>query len=119
MGVSVSVTSGDPSRVLSHATLEAGKFLGLTQADLSAVIGRHRTNIAKGLNPESKEGELAMMLIRCYRSLYALLDGNAEHIKHWMRTENHGTGGVPAEQIRSIQGLYRVQVYLDAMRGKL
>lgn len=34
-----------------------------------------------------------------------------------MQTPNRDTGGIPAEQIGSIQGLIRVVEYLDAMRG--
>jgi len=40
-------------------------------------------------------------------------------MKHWMRTENLHTGGVPAEQVRTVQGLVGVLEYLDAIRGKL
>jgi hypothetical protein len=39
-------------------------------------------------------------------------------MRHWMRTDNLHTGGVPAEQIRSVEGLSRVVAYLDAIRGK-
>lgn len=109
----------DPAQVLGKAALRAIKSLGLTQQDLAETIGRHRSKLAKGIDPNSKQGELAMMVIRCYRSLYALLDGNTDHIAHWMKTQNRGTGGVPATQIKQINGLYRVQTYLDAMRAKV
>jgi hypothetical protein len=36
-----------------------------------------------------------------------------------MQTENLHTGGIPAEQVKSVQGLIAVLEYLDAMRGKL
>jgi hypothetical protein len=36
-----------------------------------------------------------------------------------MHTNNRHTGGVPAEQVRSVQGLARVVEYLDAIRGKV
>ncbi len=109
----------DAGPVLAKAALRASKSLGMTQQDLAETIGRHRSKLARGIDPNSKEGELAMMVVRCYRALYALLDGNAEHIVHWMRTENRGTGGVPAVQIKQISGLYRVQTYLDAMRARI
>jgi hypothetical protein len=35
-----------------------------------------------------------------------------------MRTDNLHTGGVPAEQVKTLQGLSRVLQYLDAIRGK-
>jgi Antitoxin Xre/MbcA/ParS C-terminal toxin-binding domain/Antitoxin Xre-like helix-turn-helix domain len=112
-------TRPDPRRVLAAALVSAGKELGLTQAELGAVIGRDRTAISRGqLDPDSKSGELALLLIRAYRALFALVGGDAALMRHWMHTENVHTGGVPAEQIRSIQGLSRVVDYLDAMRGK-
>jgi hypothetical protein len=40
-------------------------------------------------------------------------------MKHWMHTYNHHTGAVPAEQVKSVQGLVTVMEYLDAIRGKL
>jgi hypothetical protein len=38
-------------------------------------------------------------------------------MRHWMHTPNRDIGGVPAEQLRSVQGLAGVVEYLDAMRG--
>lgn len=105
--------------VLKKGLLNAGKQLGLSQADLGEVIGKDRSTLARGrLEPDSKAGELALLLIRCYRSLYALMGGNAEHMRHWMHTENLHTGGVPAQQIKTVQGLAEVVQYLDAVRGK-
>ncbi|AKJ94354.1 XRE family transcriptional regulator [Thioalkalivibrio versutus] len=106
--------------VLREALVNAGKALGLTQAELGEVIGRGRTDISRGnVDPASKPGELALLLIRCYRALYVLTGGDASAMKHWMQTHNHHIGGVPAEQIRTVQGLVGVLEYLDAIRGKL
>ncbi len=107
----------DARAVLAKALLNAGHTLGLSRERLGEIIGRDRTSIARGLDPNSKAGELALMLIRCYRSLYALVGGQPEAMRHWMQTANRDTGGIPAEQIGSVQGLNRVLEYLDAMRG--
>jgi hypothetical protein len=40
-------------------------------------------------------------------------------MQHWMKTENLHTGGIPAEQVKTVQGLTTVLEYLDALRGKL
>ncbi|MGD8559175.1 MAG: MbcA/ParS/Xre antitoxin family protein [Gammaproteobacteria bacterium] len=105
--------------VLGKALLNAGKALGLSQTEVGKIIGKDRTSINRGVDPDSKSGELALLLIRCYRSLYVLVGGNAGDMKHWMHTENHHTGGIPAAQIQTVQGLNRVVGYLDAMRGKV
>ncbi len=108
------------TEILREALVNTGKALGLTQAELGAVIGRGRTDISRGnIDPDSKPAELALLLIRCYRALYVLTGGDAGAMKHWMHTQNHHTGGVPAEQIRSVQGLVGVLEYLDAIRGRI
>ncbi len=113
-------THPDPVETLTKAYLNAGKALGLTQEDLGTVIGRDRTLFSRGgIDPESKAGELALLLIRVYRSLFALVGAEADDLKHWMRTENLHTGGIPKEQVKSVSGLVHVVEYLDAMRGRI
>ncbi|MCU7843426.1 MAG: MbcA/ParS/Xre antitoxin family protein [Candidatus Thiodiazotropha sp. (ex Monitilora ramsayi)] len=115
-----SVEKPDESATLTKALLNAGKALGLTQDDLGKVVGRDRTAFHRaGIDPRSKSGELALLLVRLYRSLYVLVGGKAGDLKHWMQTENRHTGGVPADQIKSVPGLIRIVEYLDAMRGKI
>ena len=110
----------DPSRVLAKATLRAAQSLGLRGAALTAIIGRDRSSLSRsGIDPDSKSGELALLLIRCYRSLAVMVDGNIEQMQHWIHTDNSHTGGVPAEQLCSIAGLVTVTGYLDAIRGRL
>lgn len=106
--------------VLSEALVNAGKCLGLTQSEIGAAIGKDRTAVSRGrIGPDSKAGELALMLIRCYRSLYVLVGGDPVQMRYWMHTRNRHTGGVPAEQIRTVAGLARVTTYLDAIRAKI
>lgn len=110
----------DPAVVLAEALVNAGRSLGLTQADLGEVIGKDRTAVSRGrIDPATKPGELALLLIRVYRALFVLVGGDEAAMRHWLHTANHHTGGVPREQLRSIQGLVEVLSYLDAIRGKL
>ena len=112
--------SADQASVLAEVFVNAGKQLGLTQSDLGAIIGKDRTAVSRGrIDPASKDGELALLFIRCYRALFVLVGDAQEHMRHWMHTENLHTGGVPAQQIKSVQGLVRVLEYLDGIRGKL
>lgn len=110
--------------VLAKAVLRAAEQLGLKQVELGAVLGIHRTAISRlknrpALDPESKQGELALLLIRLARALYALTGGDEDWIRHFMRSPNKLTGGVPTEQVTSIQGLTTVVQLVDALRGKL
>ena len=109
-----------PAEVLTRALVKAGKELGLTQADLGAIVSRDRTALSRGaLEPDTKSGELALLLIRAYRSLFVLVGGEPRQMKHWMHAHNHHVGGVPAELVRSVPGLMRVVEYLDAIRGRV
>jgi len=106
--------------VLSKALLNAGKALGLNQTQLGQVVGKDRAAISRGrIDPQTKSGELALLLIRCYRNLYVLIGGNIKEMRHWMHSENRHTAGVPAQQVQTIQGLVSVLEYLDAIRGKV
>lgn len=108
----------DESQVLGEAVLNAGAQLGLSATQVGRVIGRDRSSISRtGVNPQSKSGELALLLVRLFRSLFSIVDGQPTQMLHFMRTENRGTQGVPGEQIYSVDGLVGVVQYLDAMRG--
>jgi Protein of unknown function (DUF2384) len=105
--------------VLTSALVKAGKELGLTQAEVGSIVGRDRTALSRGaLEPGSKSGELALLVIRAYRALFVLVGGEPRQMKHWMHTHNLHVGGVPAELVRSVAGLVRVVEYLDAIRGR-
>ena len=106
-------------KVLAKAFTNAGKSLGLSQADLGVIIGKDRSNFRNGINPNTKSGELALLFIRCYRSLFALVGGQKNDMQHWMQTENSHTGGIPTEQIKTVTGLTHIVEYLDAMRAKI
>jgi len=113
-----------PESVLAKAVLNAAEQLGLKQAELAATLGIHRTAISRlkqsqSLDPKSKQGEIALLVIRIARALFALTGGDKEWIKHFMKTHNKITGDVPAEQIKSIQGLMTVVQFVDAIRGKV
>ncbi|XID75837.1 antitoxin Xre-like helix-turn-helix domain-containing protein [Alkanindiges sp. WGS2144] len=114
----------DKKIVLAKAVLNAAEQLDLKQAQLAAILGVHRTAISRlksnlQLDPASKQGELALLLIRMHRALYALTGGDADWMRHFMITPNRVTGGVPVQQIESISGLVAVLQFIDAIRGKV
>ena len=113
-----------PGAVLGKATLAASARLGLRNKDLAAIIGTSEASISRlrsgrGLDPDGKEGELALMFLRLYRSLDALVGGNDVKARAWLHADNAHLGGVPAERILTVEGLVDVVQYLDAMRGRL
>ncbi len=109
----------DDATLLARSTLAAARILGLSQSAVSDIIGRDRSTIARnGIDPRSKSGQLAVLLLRIYRSLSALMGGDEDNMRYFMRTPNHGTGGIPGEQLLRPEGLVAVCEYLDAIRGR-
>lgn len=110
--------------VLAVALTNLKEQLGLTDEELGKILGRHRNTVNRilkkgGIDPKSKEGELSLLLIRVYRSLFALNGGNKEAINHWLRTNNLHIQDIPLEAMKTVTGLSRVVNYLDAIRGKI
>ncbi|HEX5971099.1 MAG TPA: MbcA/ParS/Xre antitoxin family protein [Gemmatimonadaceae bacterium] len=117
-------THPEPSTVLAKATLAAAERLGLRSRQLAGVIGSSEASVSRlrsgrGLDPPSKEGELALLFLRLYRSLDALVGGDDVKARDWLHAGNLHLRGVPADRIRSVEGLVDVVQYLDAMRGRL
>lgn len=114
----------EQERVLTKAICNMADFYGLTGKELSKIIGISEattTRINQGkklLSPESKEGEMALLLLRLYRSLNAIVGNNHAKAKAWLNSENHYFRTKPLERIKTVAGLVEVVNYLDAMRGK-
>lgn len=113
----------DAATVLTQATLRAADMLGLTGSKLARIIGvstptisRYRRGLSE-INPDHKNGELALLLIRVLRSLDPLVGGDGEKRKAWMHSSNRALAGVPAELILAPQGLVDTLAYLDGMRA--
>ncbi len=113
-----------PKVVLGKAIVNASKMLGLKQVEIAAALGMHRTTFSRlknnpSLDPTSKQGELALIVIRLSKDLFALTGGNERWIKKFMHTQNTMTGGVPVKQISSISGLMTVLRFVDGIQAKV
>jgi hypothetical protein len=109
------------NELLLQAVSRAADELSLSRTGLARVLGKDRTTLtrAKGIDPASKTGELALLLIRVYRSLSVLVGNDRQMLRHWFHTANRHTGGVPAEQVQRTEGLVAIVQYLDAMRAPI
>lgn len=87
-------------------------MLGVSEASVSRLATGART-----IDPESKEGELALILVRVYRSLDALVGTDDAQRKAWMEGYNRALNGRPRELVQRADGLVAVVSYLDAMRA--
>jgi hypothetical protein len=98
-------------------------LLGISQRHLAGILGVSEATVSRlgdgrSIAPESKEGELALLFLRVYRSLDTLMGGDDVNSRKWMQARNVHLDGIPSEILLSITGLIRVAEYLDAMRGK-
>lgn len=114
----------EPAPVLAKALLAAAGRIGIRNKQLAAIIGSSEASVSRlqhgrGLDPDTKEGELALLFLRLYRSLDALVGGDDAKARAWLNSENVHLAGIPAERIRTVEGLVDVVQYLDAMRGRL
>ena len=113
----------DPGAVLTKALLRATGLLGISSAALARVLGVSEAGVsrlvtgARTIDPHSKEGELALMLVRVYRSLDALVGADETQRKAWMGGYNRALNGRPVDLIERADGLVAVISYLDAMRA--
>jgi hypothetical protein len=119
-----SALAPDPATVLTKAVLAAARRLGLRNRELARILGASEASISRlssgrAIAPVSKEGELALLVLRLFRSLDALVGGEDAKARAWLHADNIHLGGVPAECIKRVEGLVEVVQYLDAMRGRI
>ena len=130
MSQTISAASPSPApsnaAVVSKAVVRAARFLGLNNSALAGVLGLSEATISRlgsgayTLDPGSKAYELALLLIRLFRGLDAIVGGEEEPLRGWMHSPNLALGGgVPAEQVRTIAGLMNAVAYVDSARARL
>jgi uncharacterized protein (DUF2384 family) len=122
---SVSATQANAEQTLTKALRNVAQLLDLKQAALARILGVSNATVSRLfagtylLNRErGKEWEMAVLLVRLFRSLDAML-GHGEHARQWLDGDNSGLGGRPAQLIESVEGLVRVLHYVDAHRGRV
>jgi DNA-binding XRE family transcriptional regulator len=109
--------------VITKAAVNAADRLGLSARTLAAVIGVSEATVSRmkrqdlSLDRGSKSFELAILLVRLFRSLDAIVGGDEAVAKQWLRNANLALGAAPVEKIISISGLTDVLAYLDARRA--
>jgi len=115
--------TGADAALVSKAVARAAADLGLSGAALGRVIGVSASTVTRlhqgaALTPDAKPFELALLVLRLYRSLDALVGGNSEQARAWLHSRNRDLDATPAQLIESAGGLVHVVDYLDAMRGQ-
>ncbi len=105
------------NKVLAKAVLKAADFLSVSQDDLVTILGVDlRLSCNSELNVTSESGQRGLILIRIFKSLYALNGNDIEQVQHFMKNFNKGTDGIPAEQIKDSEGLIVVLTFLELVK---
>nr|WP_315188674.1 MbcA/ParS/Xre antitoxin family protein [uncultured Albidiferax sp.] len=122
---STALPSCEPGTVLAKATLQAASLLGFTGTVLGKVLGLSEASISRigtgerPLQPTTKEGELAALLVRSCCALDAMVGSDPQHRLVWLCSYNKALNGAPKELMQTVQGLVLVAHYLDSMRAKI
>ncbi len=113
----------DEGALLAKAAFRAARALGLSQKDLAATIGVSAASASRmkdgGFALSGKPFELAVCLVRIFRSLDAIMGGDEAAMRSWMGAGNRDLRGTPRQLIRTPAGLVGVMNYLDAQRAPL
>jgi uncharacterized protein (DUF2384 family) len=109
--------------VITKAVLRAADRLGLSNRALARALGLSEASVSRMgsgtfvLAPADKSFELAVMFVRLFRSLDAIVGGDDQAARGWLRSENVALGGRPTDLVQTLPGLVNVVGYLDARRA--
>jgi uncharacterized protein (DUF2384 family) len=109
--------------VLTKAVLRAADKLDVKQSALAAILGVSEATVSrmkKGdyvLHTDTKAFELAVLFVRLFRSLDAIVGGDETAARAWLANPNLALGAKPLEKIRTVPGLMDVIAYLDARKA--
>ena len=121
--LTMAVARPDQGAVLTKAVVRAAERLGLSARVLAAVLGLSEATVSRmkrggfTLEPDTKAFELAVLFVRLFRSLDAIVGGDGAVARAWLANPNTALGARAVEKIQTVSGLVDVIAYLDARRA--
>lgn len=112
-----------PALVVSKAVLRAAERLNLSHKAVARMLGVSPATVSRMaagtyvLNPADKPFELALLFLRLFRSLDAIVAGDDASARAWLRHPHAVLGDAPGTLILSLPGLVNVVGYVDARRA--
>lgn len=118
---SQNTTENNKEAIIAKALLKTKDLLSLTGPEIEDITGISESKLSriknhKALINDKKKYQLAVLLIRLYRSLDSITNSD-DVSSQWIRNRNNALNGVPSELIRTPQGLIDVINYLDSRRA--
>ena|SRR5579872_4297846 len=111
----------DKAAVVAKAALRAAAQLKIPNRVLAQIIGVSEASVSRAAQGafrlNGKPLELALLFIRLFRSLDAIVGGDAATAAKWLRSDNLALGAKPLDLIQRVPGLMDVLAYLDARRA--
>jgi uncharacterized protein (DUF2384 family) len=109
--------------VVTKAALRAAGLLGISNKALARIVGLSEASVSRmgagsyTLTPGEKPFELAVLFVRFYRALDAVVHGDDAVARAWLVNPNAALGAPPLALIQSVPGLVNAVAYLDARRA--
>ena len=116
-------TGPNPGTVVTKAALRAASQPEMTNRAFANVVGLSEATISRmrskeyELQPDQKSYELALLFVRLYRSLDAIVGGDDAVAGAWLTNRNTALHDEPLKLIQTVPGLMNVIQYLDARRA--
>lgn len=120
------ITSPRPAAegaVVTKAVLRAATALGLSNKALARILGVSEASMSRmgsgtyTLTAGDKSFEVAILFLRLFRALDAIVAGDETAARAWLRHDHATLGGAPGVLIQSLPGLVNVVGYVDARRA--
>jgi len=115
----------DPIRVLTQAVTSAADLMGFNKATLAKILGISAASAGRlysgqyQLNQHSKEWDMALLLVRLFRSLDAIMAGDERALRSWLKSPNLGLNATPNELVTDAAGLVHIVDYVDSYRARV
>lgn len=109
--------------ILAEAFFKVSKILDIEQSYLEGILGLSHSAITNlkvsgELDPYSKSGQKALLLIHIFKLLHVLSGGDEELMKSFMYTYNFETNDIPIRQVQSEEGMIKVRNFLEFLISK-
>jgi hypothetical protein len=115
--------TGSDAALIGRALLRAAEHLEIANKVLSKIIGLSESSLSRLRKGEfeldGKSLELAILFVRVYRSLDAIVGGDDAVAAGWLRNANTALGAAPIEMLQTVSGLNNVINYLDSRRARI
>lgn len=114
MPQTLAVDGQERTRVMTLAVVRAAEKLGLSERDLATILGISELDVSRMRKDEfrlkegSKAFEMGALLVRLFRSLYAITGGDELVAHAWLRNNNRALVGCPLDEIKTITGMTHV-----------